>query len=49
MTYVEPGPFGVRNGIVTGFERPSAISFRQPMTLRLGAGVVEVTLRFRGG
>jgi uncharacterized protein YndB with AHSA1/START domain len=45
-TYVEPGPFGVRNGIVTEFERPSAITFRQPMTLRLGAGVVDVTLRY---
>jgi uncharacterized protein YndB with AHSA1/START domain len=45
-TYVEPGPFGVRNGVVTEFERPSAITFRQPMTLRLGAGVVDVTLRY---
>jgi uncharacterized protein YndB with AHSA1/START domain len=47
-TYREPGPFGVRNGIVTEFERPTAITFRQPMTLRLGAGagVVDVTLRY---
>jgi uncharacterized protein YndB with AHSA1/START domain len=45
-TYVEPGPFGVRNGIVTEFERPSAITFRQPMTLRLRGGIVDVTLRY---
>jgi hypothetical protein len=40
------GPFGVRNGKVTEFERPAAITFRQPMTLRLGAGTVDVTLRY---
>ncbi|HEY2269439.1 MAG TPA: SRPBCC family protein [Streptosporangiaceae bacterium] len=45
-TYVEPGPFGVRNGVVTEFARPASITFRQPMTLRLGAGVVDVTLRY---
>jgi uncharacterized protein YndB with AHSA1/START domain len=45
-TYREPGPFGVRNGTVTEFERPAAITFRQPMTLRLGAGIVDVTLRY---
>lgn len=45
-TYREPGPFGVRNGTVTEFERPTAITFRQPMTLRLGAGIVDVTLRY---
>jgi uncharacterized protein YndB with AHSA1/START domain len=45
-TYVEPGPFGVRNGKVTEFERPAAITFRQPMTLRLRAGTVDVTLRY---
>ena len=42
----EPGPFGVRNGVVTEFERATAITFRQPMTLRLGGGVVDVTLRY---
>jgi hypothetical protein len=36
----------VRNGKVTEFERPAAITFRQPMTLRLGAGTVDVTLRY---
>jgi len=42
----EPGPFGVRNGVVTEFERATAITFRQPMTLRLGAGILDVTLRY---
>jgi uncharacterized protein YndB with AHSA1/START domain len=45
-TYVEPGPFGVRNGTVTVFERPTAVTFRQPMALRLWAGTVDVTLRY---
>jgi uncharacterized protein YndB with AHSA1/START domain len=45
-TYCEPGPFGVRNGTVTEFERPTAVTFRQPMTLRLRAGTVDVTLRY---
>ena len=45
-TYVEPGPFGTRNGTVTEFERPTAVTFRQPMTLRLRAGTVDVTLRY---
>jgi hypothetical protein len=45
-TYREPGPFGVRNGTVTEFERPTAVTFRQPMTLRLRAGTVDVTLRY---
>jgi Polyketide cyclase / dehydrase and lipid transport len=45
-TYREPGPFGVRNGTVTEFERPTAVTFRQPMTLRLRAGIVDVTLRY---
>jgi hypothetical protein len=45
-TYREPGPFGVRNGTVAEFERPSKITFHQPMTLRLHAGVVDVTLRY---
>jgi uncharacterized protein YndB with AHSA1/START domain len=45
-TYREPGPFGVRNGTVTEFERPSSITFHQPMTLRLHSGTVDVTLRY---
>jgi uncharacterized protein YndB with AHSA1/START domain len=44
--YREPGPFGVRHGRVTEFERPTAITFRQPMTIRLHAGVVDVVLRY---
>jgi uncharacterized protein YndB with AHSA1/START domain len=45
-TYREPGPFGVRNGTVTEFERPTRITFHQPMTLRLRSGTVDVTLRY---
>lgn len=45
-TYTEPGPLGVRNGTVTEFERPTRITFRQPMTMRLHAGTVDVTLRY---
>ncbi len=45
-TYREPGPFGVRNGTVTEFERPGKITFHQPMTLRLHAGIIDVTLRY---
>jgi uncharacterized protein YndB with AHSA1/START domain len=37
-TYREPGPFGLRHGRVTEFERPTAITFHQPMTMRLHAG-----------
>ncbi len=45
-TYREPGPFGVRNGVVTEFERPARVTFHQPMTMRLHAGTVDVTLRY---
>jgi uncharacterized protein YndB with AHSA1/START domain len=45
-TYREPGPFGVRNGTVTEFERPVRITFHQPMTIRLHAGTVDVTMRY---
>ena len=45
-TYREPGPFGVRNGTVTELERPAAITFQQPMTMRLHTGTVDVTLRY---
>jgi Polyketide cyclase / dehydrase and lipid transport len=45
-TYREPGPFGVRNGTVTEFERPVSITFHQPMTLKLHAGTADVTMRY---
>jgi uncharacterized protein YndB with AHSA1/START domain len=45
-TYREPGPLGVRNGTVTEFERPAKITFHQPMTVRLHAGTVDVTMRY---
>jgi uncharacterized protein YndB with AHSA1/START domain len=45
-TYREPGPFGVRHGRVTEFERPTAITFHQPMTMRLHAGTVDVVMRY---
>jgi uncharacterized protein YndB with AHSA1/START domain len=45
-TYREPGPFGVRNGTVTELERPARVTFHQPMTMRLQAGTVDVTLRY---
>jgi uncharacterized protein YndB with AHSA1/START domain len=44
-TYREPGPLGVRNGTVTGLERPTLITFHQPMTLKLGLGTIDVVLR----
>jgi uncharacterized protein YndB with AHSA1/START domain len=45
-TYREPGPFGVRNGTVTELARPLRITFHQPMTMRLHAGTVDVTMRY---
>jgi uncharacterized protein YndB with AHSA1/START domain len=45
-TYREPGPFGVRNGTVTEFDRPARVTFHQPMTMKLHAGIVDVTLRY---
>lgn len=45
-TYREPGPFGVRNGTVTELERPTRVTFHQPMTLKLGAGILDVTVRY---
>lgn len=45
-TYREHGPFGVRNGTVTEFERPTRLTFHQPMTMKLHAGTVDVTLRY---
>ena len=44
-TYREPGPFGVRHGTVTEFERPAKVTFHQPMTMKLGLGTVDVTVR----
>jgi uncharacterized protein YndB with AHSA1/START domain len=44
-TYREPGPFGVRTGTVTEFERPAKITFHQPMTMKFGLGTVDVTVR----
>jgi uncharacterized protein YndB with AHSA1/START domain len=45
-TYREPGPFGVRNGAVVEFERPTKVTFHQPMTMKWRAGVIDVTLRY---
>ena len=45
-TYREPGPFGVRNGKVTEFERPTRIVFHQPMTMKFGGGVIDVTVTY---
>jgi uncharacterized protein YndB with AHSA1/START domain len=45
-TYREPGPFGVRNGAVTEFERPTKVTFHQPMTLKLHAGTLDATVRY---
>jgi hypothetical protein len=45
-TYREFEPLGVRNGTVTEFEPPTKITFHQPMTLRLRAGVIDVTVRY---
>jgi hypothetical protein len=36
----------VRNGTVTEFDRPARITFRQPMTMKLHAGTIDVTLRY---
>jgi hypothetical protein len=45
-TYREPGPFGVRHGQVTEFERPMKVTFHQPMTLKLHSGTLDVTVRY---
>jgi hypothetical protein len=45
-TYREPGPFGVRNGEVTEFERPTKVTFHQPMTMKYNLGTVDVTVRY---
>jgi uncharacterized protein YndB with AHSA1/START domain len=33
-TYVEPGPFGTRHGVVTRMDRPTYLCFEQPMTMK---------------
>ena len=45
-TYREPGPFGVRHGTVTEFERPTKITFHQPMAMALHSGTIDVTVRY---
>ena len=45
-TYRESEPFGVRNGTVTEFDRPAKVTFHQPMTIRLHAGTIDVTVRY---
>lgn len=45
-TYRESEPFGVRNGTVTEFERPAKVTFHQPMTIKLHAGTIDVTVRY---
>jgi hypothetical protein len=45
-TYREPGPLGVRHGMVTELERPASITFHQPMTLKSGLGTVDVVMRY---
>lgn len=45
-TYREHGPFGVRNGKVIEYERPTKITFHQPMTLKLRSGTIDVTVRY---
>jgi uncharacterized protein YndB with AHSA1/START domain len=44
--YRESDSFGVRNGTVTQFEPPVKVTFHQPMTLRLHAGTVDVTVAY---
>jgi len=44
--YRESDPFGIRNGTITEFERPAKVTFRQPMTLRLHAGTIDVTVAY---
>src|ERR1700678_2555945 len=45
-TYREPGPFGVRTGTVTEFERPRQIAFHQPMTMKLHLGTIDIVMRY---
>ena len=41
-TYVERDPMGVRTGEVTEFERPTKITFHQPMRLRGGLATLDI-------
>lgn len=45
-TYRESSPLGVRNGVVSEYERPTLVSFHQPMTVRLGLGTIDITVRY---
>ncbi len=45
-TYRETAPLGVRTGVVTEFDRPTRITFQQPMTLKMRAGVLGITVRY---
>ena len=42
-TYREPGSAGDRSGTVTEFERPTKLTCRQPVTMKLHLGTVDVT------
>jgi uncharacterized protein YndB with AHSA1/START domain len=42
-TYVESGPKGMRRGTITEFERPTRVTFQQPMTMQPKAfGVIGI-------
>ena len=44
-TYLEPGPFGTRRGVLTQMDRPTRLAFEQPMTLKPRAlGVIGIKL-----
>jgi uncharacterized protein YndB with AHSA1/START domain len=45
-TYREPGWLGVRHGTVTEFDRPSSVTFSQPMTVRASLGIIDATVRY---
>lgn len=45
-TYREPGPAGVREGVVTEYDPPSSVAFDQPMTLRWRLGTLGVRVRY---
>lgn len=51
-TYVEPSPTGVRRGTVTELDRPTRVTFHQPMTMRprlLGVIDIHVTYTLTPG
>jgi hypothetical protein len=45
-SYRELVALGVRNGTVTEYERPTKISFDEPMKMKLNAGVVGLRMRY---